>query len=61
MLQMRLRTTVVGVFAMAVVVLMRRQLDSFPDPGILNIINIATLFILVLIIVSIIKVWLPRR
>lgn len=57
----RLRTTVVSVFAIALTVMMRRQIEGFPDPAVLNVFNIATLFIVILLIVVIIKAWMPGR
>jgi hypothetical protein len=41
--------------------MIRRQLDGFPDPGILNIFNIVTLFIMAVLMVMIVKAWLPGR
>ena len=62
MLADRLKTTAVGLLILVVVVLIRRQVESFTLPaGILNVLNLATLFILCLIIVIIVRKWLPRR
>ena len=62
MLADRLKTTAVGLLILVVVVLIRRQVESFALPaGILNVLNLATLFILCLIIVIIVRKWLPRR
>jgi hypothetical protein len=62
MLADRLKTTAVGLLALVLTVLIRRGLESFAlAPEIFNIINLATLFILCLIIVIIVKKWLPLR
>ena len=62
MLADRLKTTAVGLLTLVLVVLIRRQIESFTlPPEILNILNPATLFILCLIIVIIVRTWLPRR
>ena len=56
------KTTAVGLLALALIVLIRRQVESLTlPPEILNIINLATLFILCLTIVVIVRKWLPRR
>jgi hypothetical protein len=57
-----LKTTAVGLLALILMVLIRRGLESFAlSPEIFNIMNLATLFILCLIIVIIVRKWLPRR
>lgn len=62
MLADRLKTTAVGLLALVLMVLIRRQIESLTlPPEILNIINLATLFILCLTIVVIVRKWLPRR
>ena len=62
MLADRLKTTAVGLLALVLMVLIRRGLESFAlSPEILNMVNLATLFILCFIIVIIIRKWLPRR
>lgn len=62
MLADRLKTTAVGLLILVLMVLIRRQLESFAlTPETFNIINLATLFIICLIIVVIIRKWLPRR
>ncbi len=62
MLADRLKTTSVGLLALVLMVLIRRQIESLNFPSeILNIINLATLFILCLMIVVIVRKWLPRR
>jgi len=62
MLADRLKTTAVGLLALVLMVLIRRVLESFAlPPEILNMVNLATLFILCLIIVMIVRKWLPRR
>ena len=62
MLSDRLKTTAVGLLALILMVLIRRGLESFAlSPEIFNIMNLATLFILCLIIVIIVRKWLPRR
>jgi len=62
MLADRLKTTAVGLLILVLMVLIRRQLESFAlTPETFNIINLATLFILCWIIVFIVRQWLPRR
>jgi len=62
MLADRFKTTAISLVAFALTVLMRRQLDSFNIPSeILNVINIATVFMVCLIIVVIVRAWMPRR
>ena len=50
-----------ALIGLALTVMIRRQLDGFPDPGILNIFNIVTLFIVAVLMVMIVKAWLPGR
>lgn len=57
----RVRTTVMALIGLALTVMIRRKLDGFPDPGILNIFNIVTLFIVAVLMVMIVKAWLPGR
>jgi hypothetical protein len=57
----RVRTTVMALIGLALTVMIRRQLDGFPDPGVLNIFNIVTLFIVAVLMVMIVKAWLPGR
>jgi len=57
----RVRTTVMALIGLALTVLIRRQLDGFPDPDILNIFNIVTLFISAVLMVIIVRVWMPGR
>jgi hypothetical protein len=57
----RVRTTVMALIGLALTVLIRRQLEGFPDPDILNIFNIVTLFITAVLMVMIVKAWLPGR
>jgi len=57
----RVRTTVMALIGLALTVLIRRQLDEFPDPDILNIFNIFTLFISAVLMVMIVKSWMPGR
>jgi hypothetical protein len=57
----RLKTTAVGVVALALVVIGRRLIEEFPQSEVLHIINLATIFTLCLIIVVIVRVWLPGR
>ena len=62
MLADRFKTTAISLVAFALTVLLRRQLDSFNIPSeILNVINIATVFMVCLIIVVIVRAWMPRR
>lgn len=62
MLADRLKATAVGLLILVLMVLIRRQIESLNFPSeILNIINLATLFILCLMIVVIVRKWLPRR
>lgn len=56
------KTTAIGLVAFAFTVLIRRLLDSFTIPSaILNVINIATVFVVCFIIVIIARAWVPRR
>jgi hypothetical protein len=57
----RVRTTVMALIGLALTVMIRRQLDGFTGPGVLNIFNIVTLFIVAVLMVMIIKAWLPGR
>jgi len=57
----RVRTTVMALIGLALTVMIRRQLDGFPDLGILNIFNMVTLFIVAVLMVMIVKAWLPGR
>ena len=62
MLADRLKTTGIGLLALVLMVLIRRGIESFAlSPEMFNIINLATLFIVCLIIVIIVRKWLPRR
>ena len=62
MLADRLKTTAVGLLILVLMVMIRRQVESFAlPPEKFNIINLATLFILCWIIVFIVRQWLPRR
>jgi hypothetical protein len=62
MLADRLKTTAIGLLALVVVLLIRRQVEPYSlSHEILNVINLATLFILCLIIVVIVRKWIPRR
>ena len=62
MLADRLKTTAAGLLILVLIALFRRQIESFAlSTEILNIVNLATLFILCLIIVMIVRKWLPRR
>ena len=61
MLADRLKTTAIGLLAVVVVSLFRRQIEPYSlPPELLNVINLATLFILCLIIVVTVRKWLPR-
>lgn len=61
MLADRFKTTAVALVAFAMTVLIRRGLDSFTIPAeVLNVINIATVFMVCLIIVVIVRAWMPR-
>ena len=60
MLADRFRTTAVSLFAFAMVVLIRRQIDGFyVPPEALNVVNIATVFVMCLIIVVVARTWMP--
>lgn len=62
MLADRLKTTAAGLLILVLIALFRRQIESFAlSTEILNIVNLATLFILCLIIVIIVRKWLPSR
>lgn len=62
MLADRLKATAVGLLILVLMVMIRRQVESFAlTPETFNIINLATLFIICLIIVFIVRQWLPRR
>ena len=59
MLASRLRTTAVALIAFVLVVLMRRTVDSFyVPPDFLNIINIATVVMMCLLVVVVVRAWL---
>jgi len=62
MLADRFRTTAVALVAFALTVLIRRQVDALIIPAdILNVINIATVFMVCFLIVIIVRAWIPRR
>jgi hypothetical protein len=61
MLINRLKTTAIGFVALALVVIGRRLIEGFPPSEFLHIINLATIFVLCLIIVVIARAWLPGR
>ena len=62
MLADRIKRTVIAIVAIAVVVLIRRQLDAFPiPPDILNVINIFTVVMFCVFIVIAARAWLPGR
>ena len=62
MLADRFRTTAVALVAFALTVLIRRQVDALIIPAdILNMINIATVFMVCFLIVIIVRAWIPRR
>ena len=62
MLADRFKTTAIGLVAFALTVLIRRQVDALIIPaGILNVINIATVFMVCFLIVIIVRAWIPRR
>jgi uncharacterized membrane protein required for colicin V production len=56
-----LKTTAIGFVALALVVIGRRLIEGFPPSEFLHIINLATIFVLCLIIVVIARAWLPGR
>jgi hypothetical protein len=57
MLADRFKTTAIALVAFAMTILIRRGVDSFyVPPEILNIINIATVFMLCLVVVVIVRV-----
>jgi hypothetical protein len=61
MLADRFKTTAIALIAFAMTILIRRGVDSFyVPPEILNVINIATIFMLCFVIVVIARVWMPR-
>jgi hypothetical protein len=61
MLADRFRTTTVALVTLALVILIRRQIDSFyVPPDVLNIINIVTVFMLCLVVVVIARAWMPH-
>lgn len=61
MLADRFKTTAIALVAFALTIIIRRGVDSFfVPPDILNIINIATVFMLCLVIVVITRTWIPR-
>ena len=56
------KTTAIGLVAFVLVVVMRRQLDAYAIPAdILNVLNIATVFMVCFLIVIIARAWIPRR
>lgn len=62
MLADRFKTTAIGLVAFALTVLIRRQVDALIIPAdILNVINIATVFMVCFLIVIIVRAWIPRR
>ncbi len=61
MLADRFRTTAVSLFAFVMVILIRRQIDSFyVPPDILNVINIFTVVVMCAVIVIIVRAWMPH-
>ena len=61
MLADRFKTTAIALVALAMTILIRRGVDSFyVSPDILNVINIATVFMLCLVIVVVVRAWMPR-
>jgi hypothetical protein len=61
MLADRFRTTAIALLAFVMTVLIRRQIDTFyVPPEILNIINIATVFMMCLVVVVLVRAWLPK-
>lgn len=62
MLADRFKTTAIGLVAFALTVLIRRQVDALIiQADILNVINIATVFMVCFLIVIIVRAWIPRR
>lgn len=62
MLADRLKRTAIAILALAVLVLIRRQIDSFyVPPDVLNIINIFTVVMFCVLIVVMARAWLPGR
>jgi len=62
MLADRLKRTAIAIVALAVVILIRRQVDAFyVPPDILNIINIFTVVMFCVLIVIMARAWLPGR
>lgn len=61
MLADRFRTTAIALFAFAMTVLIRRQIDTFyVQPEVLHIINLATVFMICLAIVVLVRAWIPK-
>jgi hypothetical protein len=61
MLADRFKTTAIALVALVLTILIRRGVDLFyVPPEILNVINIATVFMLCLVIVVIVRAWMPR-
>jgi hypothetical protein len=62
MLADRLKRTAIAILALAVLVLIRRQVDAFYfPPDVLNIINIFTVVMFCVLIVVMARAWLPGR
>ncbi len=60
MLADRFKTTAVSLFAFAIIVLIRRQIDGFiVDPVILNFINVVTIAAMCFVIVMMARAWMP--
>ena len=61
MLADRFRTTAIALFAFAMTVLISRQIDTFNiQPEVLNIIHLVTVFMICLIIVVLVRAWIPK-
>ena len=61
MLADRFKTTTIALIAFVMTVLISRQIDtlSFP-PEILNILRIAIVFMICLVIVVLVRAWMPK-
>ncbi len=61
MLRDRITISVVAIIGLVLTVLLRRQIEGFPDTQILNIINIIVVVVICFLIVIIARAWLPGR